>query len=407
MTDKIFKYIDGLGPEVAALQTLLVSIPALGPKNGGDGEKAKAEQISKYLRSLGLKDIREFRSPDPSVSCGYRPNLAAVTPGRNRDKTLWIISHLDVVPPGDPALWDSDPYALKQDGDIIIGRGVEDNHQGMVSSLMAAKALKDLDITPDINLGLLLVADEETGNAHGLEYLVREQRGLFNENDLYLVPDFGLPSSEMVEVAEKSMLWLKFTVTGRQCHASTPAKGLNSLVAASALILDIQNLHNEFDKSDPLFDPPCSTFTPTKKEANVENVNTIPGRDVFYVDCRVLADYGLDRVGAAFKDLARKVEARYGVKVDIEPVLREQAAPATPLDSEIVCRLIGLIRRVYGCDPKPQGIGGGTVAAYLRRLGLPAAVWSTLVGNAHQPNEKSSIAYTLGDAKVMAGLLFE
>ena len=55
-------------------------------------------------------------------------------------------------------------------------------------------------------------------------------------------------------------------------------------------------------------------------------------------------------------------------------------------------------------EPQPQGIGGGTVAAYARHNGYPAAVWATLPGNAHQPNEQTSIANIVQDAKVMAQL---
>ena len=47
-----------------------------------------------------------------------------------------------------------------------------------------------------------------------------------------------------------------------------------------------------------------------------------------------------------------------------------------------------------------------TVAAYLRRRGLPAAVWAKIMHNAHQPNEHASISNCIGDAKVMARLLF-
>ena len=86
---------------------------------------------------------------------------------------------------------------------------------------------------------------------------------------------------------------------------------------------------------------------------------------------------------------------------------REQAAPATPADSEVVTRLMRRVREVFGNEPKLRGIGGGTVAAYLRRAGYGAVVWSTLMHNAHQPNERSSITSTIKDAKVMAAMLFD
>lgn len=407
MLAAINRHLEASAQTIIDLQRDLVAIPALGPMNGGPGEKDKSDFLKAWMRKLGFATVRELNAPDPAVPCGYRPNLVAVIPGRNSGKTFWVISHTDIVPPGDLALWSSDPYTLRIDGDILIGRGVEDNHQGVVCSLLVAKALLDLGITPDLNYGVLLVADEETGSKYGLDYVVKSHPELFGPDDLFLVPDFGEPGSEMIEIAEKSMFWLKVIVEGKQCHASTPAAGINSLVAAAALITQIPKLHQRFDRRDPLFDPPYSTFEPTKKEANVENINTIPGRDVFYVDCRVMPGYDLDEILSAIKQYGDAVEREHGVAISYEFVQREQAAEPTPADSEIVTRLVDRVRRVFGNEPKLQGIGGGTVAAYLRRAGHRAAVWSTLMHNAHQPNERSSIIASIKDAKVMAAMLFD
>ena len=407
MLAAINRHLESSAQAIIDLQRSLVAIPALGPLNGGAGEKDKTEFLKDYLKVLGFAEVRELRAPDPAVPCGYRPSLAAIVPGMNPGRTFWVISHTDIVPPGDLALWHSDPYTLQVDGDILVGRGVEDNHQGIVSSLMVAKALLDLKAVPDISYGVLLVADEETGSKYGLDYVVKNHAELFGPDDLFLVPDFGEPKSEMIEIAEKSMLWLKVVVEGKQCHASTPSAGKNTLLAAAALIVQIPTLHQRFDSRDPLFNPPHSTFEPTKKEANVENINTIPGRDVFYLDCRVMPCYDLDEVLAAIKALGDEVEAQHGVSISYECVQREQAAPPTPADSEIVTRLMRRIREVFGNNPTLQGIGGGTVAAYLRRAGHAAAVWSTLMHNAHQPNERTSIQSTIKDAKVMAALLFD
>ena len=131
--DDLFFTLDQQAEIVVDLQRKLTAIPALGPKNGGDGEKEKAEFLLAHLRSMGIEDIREFKAPDDNVSCGFRPNIAAIIPGKNRDKTLWVISHIDIVPPGDLELWDSDPYTLVRNGDTLIGRGVEDNHQRSIS----------------------------------------------------------------------------------------------------------------------------------------------------------------------------------------------------------------------------------------------------------------------------------
>ncbi|MCK5488242.1 MAG: M20/M25/M40 family metallo-hydrolase, partial [Desulfobacterales bacterium] len=76
----------------------------------------------------------------------------------------------------------------------------------------------------------------------------------------------------------------------------------------------------------------------------------------------------------------------------------------TSPDAPVVKALIKAIRKVTGKDAKPMGIGGGTVAAFFRKAGLPAAVWSTISDTAHQPNEYCLISNILTDAKILACL---
>jgi len=63
------------------------------------------------------------------------------------------------------------------------------------------------------------------------------------------------------------------------------------------------------------------------------------------------------------------------------------------------------VREVYGVEGKAIGIGGGSVAAYLRNAGLDAVVWSRMEETAHQPNESALVANIIGDAKVFASLM--
>lgn len=406
MRQELYDYIDRHRHLVLELQRELTALPAFDPASGGEGESAKARYLAEKLTALGFPAPEWINAPDSRAPSGQRPSLYTIIPGKDRSRTLWIISHIDVVPPGDLSLWHSDPFVLRynpdEDDDLIFGRGVEDNQQGVVSSILAGLACLELNCTPVCDLGLMFAADEETNSEFGVDYILKEHPDLFRPEDLILVPDFGNSDGSLIEVAEKSVLWLKFTVHGKQCHGSTPEQGVNSLVAAAALILNLDKLHERFPERNELFAPPISTFSPTKKEANVPNINTIPGSDVFYMDCRILPCYTSLEVLAAVEGLAREIEAQYGVTVNIEQNKNAQAAPPTPPDSPVVRKLYRAIDSVYGITPQLQGIGGATVANFFRKQNLQAAVWARLISNPHVPNECSRISWTLGDAKVMA-----
>ena len=135
--------IDEYREEIIKLQAELTSRIAVGPGNNGPGEREKAEYLKERLGELAPKWIEEINSPDERVDSGYRPNIIAFWEGMNRSPAVWILSHMDIVPPGDNSLWDTDPYEIRVDEDRIIGRGVEDNQHGIVSSLIAIKAVKE------------------------------------------------------------------------------------------------------------------------------------------------------------------------------------------------------------------------------------------------------------------------
>jgi succinyl-diaminopimelate desuccinylase len=405
--ESIFKNIEGARDEIIELQRELTSRVALGPENGGSGEHEKTAYIRRLIEELKPDSLEEVRAPDERVEKGYRPSLLAVWKGFGGGGSTWILSHSDIVPPGDFSLWHSDPYEVRVEGDRIYGRGVEDNQHGIVASYLAVKALLKEAVRPSRNIALAVVADEETGSAYGLQYVLKERAELFDSRDIIVVPDFGNEDGTMIEIAEKSMFWLRFTVLGKQCHASTPEKGKNTLRGAALLINELDRLKEIFPAKNKLFSPQSSTFEPTKVEANVPNVNTIPGKDVFYLDCRVLPDIPLDRVLAECERIAREVGSKTGLEMKVDVTSRNDAAPPTATDAPVVSLLSKAIKRVTGKEASPTGIGGGTVAAFFRKAGLPAAVWSTLTETIHQPNEYCLISDIITDAKILSCLFLE
>jgi succinyl-diaminopimelate desuccinylase len=397
---RLQQIITGYRQDMIELQRELVRRVAVGPDNYGPGEAEKASLLTAELEKLGLT-VTDYPAPDGRVAGGQRPNLVALLPGRRSEK-VWVLSHLDVVPVGELNLWNTDPFMLHVDGDLLYGRGVEDDHHGIVASFFAVRAFIEAGITPARTIALALVSDEETGSQKGLAYLLAHHRELFSPRDLIIVPDAGNAEGTLIEIAEKSMLWLRLEIQGKQCHASKPGLGINTLTATAHFIVALETLAQEFPAVDPFFDPPHSTFEPTKKEANVQNINTIPGLGVFYLDCRVLPMYDLGLVIAKVKEIAGEIERRFGVTILVTSVQEAQSPPATPADAPVVQALTRAVQDVYQRRAEPRGIGGGTVAAFFRRLGLPAAVWMTDEFTAHQPNEYVNINHLIGDCQVFA-----
>lgn len=393
--------IDERRDEMVKLLCNLIEIKAISPDFGGEGEVDKAEILMKYLKDFDY--VERFDAKDERAKKGIRPNIVAKVKGV-LDRTIWIITHLDVVPEGDERLWKTPPFKAIVENGKVYGRGSEDNGQSIVSSLFAGMAILDSKLKPKYNLGLAFVSDEESGSEYGLKHIIRQE--IFSKDDLFIVPDVGSPKGEMIEIAEKSILWLKFEVFGVQSHASMPVK--NASRRAMRFLIDLdEKLHSKFNAKDELFNPPYSTFEPTKREKNVDNINTIPGIDVSYMDCRILPEYSLDEVLDYIESVKKFHEMRDKEKVNLE-IVQKSSSPKTPENAEIVLKLSEVISNLRGIKPKLFGIGGNTCASFLRSSGFRNAVaWCTTDSTAHKPNEYCKIDNMVEDAKVFFSLFFE
>ncbi len=401
--ERLEQRINNYRDEMIQFQKELTAVVALGPDNGGQGEWARAHFLREKIESFGLTDFSEYHAEDQRVPEGTRPNFVVRLAGEQAHPAVWVMAHMDIVPPGDENLWDTKPHeAVVKDGKIF-GRGTEDNQQGLVSALFAMKALKEEGIKPPTDICLMLVSDEECGNTYGIDHVLQSQPDLVSKTDLVIVPDGGNPDGTMVEVAEKSILWAKFEVLGKQVHASMPQAGINAHRASAHMVVQLDNtLAQEYPVEDPVFDPPNSTFEPTQHDANVPNVNTIPGKEVFYFDCRILPNYSVDNVLATMQRVAQEIDHKFQVETKVSVAQVARAAPATSNDAPVVALVSAAIRTVRKVEPVPMGIGGGTVAAHFRKNGIAAVVWSTMDDLAHQPNEYCVIDNLVDDSKVFA-----
>ena len=396
--------VDDLKNEMIIFLTEMCRIKAIAPDSNGDGESERSQFIQIQLDRMGFNNVEVMKVKDDRVSAGYRPNIIITLPGSDASlPPIWVISHMDIVPEGDLDMWKTDPYDPVIKKGRLYGRGVEDNGQSLTASLFAAKALLNSGKQQSRTVKVAFVADEEVGSKYGILHLVKHK--LFTKEDLIVVPDAGSPDGSKIEVVEKSHMQLKIVTHGKQAHASRPHKSINAFRTASKFVARVcDELYEKYDAQNKLFEPPFSTFEATKKESNVPNVNTIPGEDVFYMDCRILPTENLDEILKFIKSIAKDIEKDTGATIEFQKVSMSQAPPATPPDSPIVKKLQLALKEVRGIKADPIGIGGGTCAAYFRKEGLPAVVWETNNELAHEPNEYTVIDNLVNDAKIFAYL---
>ncbi|MDD2626994.1 MAG: M20 family metallo-hydrolase [Candidatus Methanomethylophilus sp.] len=393
--------VEGFRNDAIELMCGMISVPSLAPSVGGQGESARADYLQSHLTDFD--EVRRFDLSDPDFPGIKRSSLLAKKHGP-RPGTVWVIAHIDTVPAGDLSAWQTNPFkGVYKDGKIY-GRGTEDNGQSVISSITAARTVRKGTLK-GMSMGLALVADEEQASEEGIVALIKQ--GCFDQHDVFLVPDWGSPAGSLIEIDEKSLIWLQFDVIGKTAHGSTPEKGLNALTVAAQLIGELKvAFPRKFGREDPGFRSPCSTFEPTKADATVPNVNSLPGKFTFAMDIRVLPSYKVDDVRRTAERVSAAVAAVTGAKIVITELQRHVAGRRSATDTPVYRTLSDAVTTVTGHRPEAVGVGGATCANFFRAKGLDAYVWQCGGGTLHAPNEHVVVDNLITDAKVFA-LVFD
>lgn len=140
------EFVDALAPLIAIDSTTGDAAPGM---PFGPGPAAALEASLKLARSWGMATRNEE---------GY----VGLVDLNDKEDLLHILAHLDIVGVGDG--WDTPPLELVRDGDLIYGRGTDDDKGPAVASLLAMRCVKELGIPLKGNVKLILGTDEETGS---------------------------------------------------------------------------------------------------------------------------------------------------------------------------------------------------------------------------------------------------
>ena len=400
--ETILSDIESSKQEIIDTTIEMIRIPALAPMNNGDGEGMKADYL--MTKTVGFDEVKRIDVPDTTDPSVKRSNIIAVKKGKKKG-TVWLVAHMDVVPAGDPELWENPPFdPIVKDGKLY-GRGTEDDGQSVISSMFAAKQFLDQELN-GMSIGVAWVADEETSSTCGIQYLL--DQGIFTKDDVIIVPDYCTKDGSRIDVAEKHILWLKFCIEGKTTHASTPHLGVNAYKVSTLLLMDlIESFDNRFDDRNEMYYPRNSTFEPTKRIATVENVNTIPGYDEFCMDIRLNPEYDPELVLKMANEMAELYSESTGAKITVEILQKAVAGKPSAIDSIGYKAFSDSIEEVMGKKPEPVGIAGGTCSNFFRLKGLDAYAWQTGDGSLHAPNEYLIVDNLINDTKVFATLFYK
>ncbi|MBK1698897.1 acetylornithine deacetylase [Rhodovibrio salinarum] len=233
--------------------------------------------VEDYLAAHGIAATRV-----PNAQ-GDKASLYA-TIGPNVDGGVVLSAHSDVVPTAHQS-WSSDPFTLTQRGSRLYGRGSTDMKGFLACALALVPEFAAAGLTRPIHLAISY--DEEVGCV-GCQDMIKQMA------DGAIAPPRGVivgePTEMQLVIAHKGINGYDTTVTGKEAHSSQTQLGANAIMAAGALIGELQRLADRARETAPAdcpFTPPYTSFSVGTIEGG-HALNIIPGSCHFAWECRTL-----------------------------------------------------------------------------------------------------------------------
>jgi succinyl-diaminopimelate desuccinylase len=355
-------------------------------------ELEAARLVRGYCEELGLEISEHECEKD-------RPSIVARWVGGD-GPVLGYCSHIDVVPAGDPALWEHDPYAAAVTGGRLHGRGSADAKGPVAAALEAVAVLKAAGAELAGTLELELVADEETMGFKGAGYLV--DQGIIAP-DIAIV---GEPTSLRVVRAQRGATWIRIVTRGVASHGSAPERGVNAIRHMSEIVLRLEETLSDVSHS-LLGGPTISVGT----IQGGHKINIVPASCAIEVDRRTVPGESEQSVLAEI-DAAIELARKRFPEIDASVETLFAADPFEVADGARVVREVsGAVTDALGKSAQTIGFRGASDARFLYEAGAKVVVCGPgEIAVAHTAREsielgeleRAAVAYALAFARLLA-----
>ena len=172
-------------------------------------------QLQKHPQFPGMEVDREnFEAPG---LVGTWQREAQIAPA----KRLVFNGHIDVVPEGNHANWQHNPWGAELEHGRVFGRGACDMKGGLIAALYAIKAIKDSGLPVNGSLMAQSVIGEEDGGIGTFASLLRGHKG-----DAAIVCE---PTQLNLIPAQAGALTFKVRVPGKSAHACVRLEGVSAV----------------------------------------------------------------------------------------------------------------------------------------------------------------------------------
>ena len=297
---------------------------------------------------------------------------------------LVLLGHTDVVPPGPPEAWTSDPFKPEIRDGVLYGRGAADMKSGVAAFVVAAERFVAAHPGHKGTLALLLTSAEEGEAIDGVRRVAQVFRERGQRVDWCIT---GEPSSreklgDLLRVGRRGSLTGRLTVRGVQGHVAYPEKARNPIHQAAPAVAELAQ--RQWDEGYETFPPTSLQVSDVHAGTGADNV--IPGSLEATFNLRYNPNWDAARLEAEVEALL----ARHGLDCTLR--WHRSGEPFFTPEGQLRAAAREVLAQFAGTAPEESTGGGTSDARFLAPLGAQCIEIGPVNASIHQVDEHIRVA---------------
>jgi succinyl-diaminopimelate desuccinylase len=342
----------------------LLRRPSITPEDAGC-----QELLAERLRPLGFV-CEDMPFSDTSNLWARRGDSSPV---------LCFAGHTDVVPPGNQAEWNTDPFQPHFQDGFLYGRGSADMKAGLAAMIVALERFIQAHPNHQGSLALLITSDEE-GRARDGTLKVIETLSAREEFIDWCV--LGEPSSQnvlgdVVRIGRRGSLSGMLKVFGVQGHVAYPQLADNPIRRFAPVLADLHNI--EWDQGNEHFPPSSFQVVDLSSGTGAPNVTPSELNARFNFRYSTVWDY---------EQLQQKVAEIFDShELDYEIEWHLSGEPFLTGDGKLITAVVDAVKEHTGNTPELSTGGGTSDGRFISPAGADVIELGPVNASIHKVNE--------------------
>jgi glutamate carboxypeptidase len=360
---------------------MLADLTELVEMESPSDDKASLDRLGEHLAG----QLRQLGAQVDVLAQGHAGNHVRARWGRDKRGGLLLLCHMDTV-------WEIGTLAqrpVRVEDDRLYGPGAFDMKGGIVNTLWAVAALRELGLMPDRRITLLITTDEETGSRTARSTIEAEAQ----QHDAVFVMEGAQPPRASLKTSRKGVGLYTLRVTGVSAHAGIAHEaGVNAIVELAHQVLAIQQLTNY----------EVGTTVNVGVIGGGTRSNVVPQHAWARIDARVTSHAEAERLDAAMLGLKPHLKGAHlevTGGINRPPMVRTEGIVALFRKAEAIAAELGF-------TVTESGTGGGSDGNFTAALGVPTLDGLGVAGDGgHALHEHVVISSLPERAALLTGLL--